>query len=92
MNKELIDFVDDQNSLTMEVVITKHKPYTPEYKLSAILDPDGSTWRAWPLLVQRDSLKFKFILEHRTEFDLEIMFLAPHQHLTGLGPLRRISG
>jgi hypothetical protein len=37
------DFVDDQNSLTMEAVMAKHKPYTPEYKLSAVLDPDGNT-------------------------------------------------
>jgi hypothetical protein len=27
----------------MEAVMIKHKPYTPEYKLSAVLDPDSST-------------------------------------------------
>jgi transposase len=28
--------MDDQNSLTMEVVMVKHKPYAPEYKLQAV--------------------------------------------------------
>jgi putative transposase len=116
----------------MEAVMAKHKPYTAEYKLSAVKLaqtegisktvvnlgintnmlgrwkrehelgtsqarptftgkgntalteqekenqqllswPEGSTLRAWPLFCQRDSLKFKFIQEHRQEFNLEIM-------------------
>jgi transposase len=28
--------VDDQNSLILEAIMARHKPYTPEYKLEAI--------------------------------------------------------
>jgi hypothetical protein len=41
--KSVRDFVDDQNNLTMEVVMIKRKPYTAEYKKPAQTEITQST-------------------------------------------------